>query len=197
MKLKSEDELYHHGIKGQKWGRRRYRYDDGTLTPEGREHYGRTLKTNVYGGNEIRTKSKSGKDITLEEIQYNKGFAKWLRDTFDSVCKDSLNSEMYNIKVDGKEVGEIELFQEDDESVNVVWLGVRDEERGKGYATAALDAAIDEAKSKGYKRMTLEVPGISPDARHIYESRGFVAGETLSEDDIWGGLTKMRLNLED
>lgn len=34
----------HHGIKGQKWGIRRYQNEDGTLTPEGRERYG--LKVN-------------------------------------------------------------------------------------------------------------------------------------------------------
>ncbi len=27
-----EDELYHHGIKGQKWGVRRFQNPDGTLT---------------------------------------------------------------------------------------------------------------------------------------------------------------------
>lgn len=32
--------LSHHGIKGQKWGIRRFQNDDGTLTPEGRERYG-------------------------------------------------------------------------------------------------------------------------------------------------------------
>lgn len=32
--------LYHHGIKGQKWGVRRYQNDDGTLTAEGKERYG-------------------------------------------------------------------------------------------------------------------------------------------------------------
>ena len=33
-------ELYHHGIKGQKWGYRRYQNEDGTLTEAGKERYG-------------------------------------------------------------------------------------------------------------------------------------------------------------
>ena len=32
-------ELYHWGIKGQKWGRRRYQNKDGSLTPAGRKRY--------------------------------------------------------------------------------------------------------------------------------------------------------------
>lgn len=34
------NELSHHGIKGQKWGRRQYQNKDGSLTPAGRERYG-------------------------------------------------------------------------------------------------------------------------------------------------------------
>ena len=34
------NELYHHGIKGQKWGVRRFQNDDGTLTEEGQRRYG-------------------------------------------------------------------------------------------------------------------------------------------------------------
>lgn len=37
--LISSDELYHHGIKGQKWGRRRFQNEDGSLTPAGKERY--------------------------------------------------------------------------------------------------------------------------------------------------------------
>lgn len=32
-------ELYHHGVKGQHWGIRRYQNEDGTLTEEGRKHW--------------------------------------------------------------------------------------------------------------------------------------------------------------
>lgn len=34
------NELYHHGIVGQRWGIRRYQNLDGTLTSAGRERYG-------------------------------------------------------------------------------------------------------------------------------------------------------------
>lgn len=34
------DFLAHHGTKGQKWGVRRYQNEDGSLTSEGRKHYG-------------------------------------------------------------------------------------------------------------------------------------------------------------
>lgn len=33
------NELYHHGILGQKWGVRRFQNTDGSLTPEGRKRY--------------------------------------------------------------------------------------------------------------------------------------------------------------
>lgn len=36
----SDEYLYHHGIKGQKWGVRNYQNPDGSLTEEGRIRYG-------------------------------------------------------------------------------------------------------------------------------------------------------------
>ena len=42
--LWKRDYLAHHGIKGQKWGIRRYQNEDGSLTAEGREHYGINVK---------------------------------------------------------------------------------------------------------------------------------------------------------
>ena len=37
--LTSDGELYHWGVKGQKWGVRRYQNKDGSLTPAGKKRY--------------------------------------------------------------------------------------------------------------------------------------------------------------
>ena len=58
--------------------------------------------------------------------------------------------------------------------------------------------AINDARQQGLKYFTLEVPTNSPNARHIYEKLGFEdTGEPMlgDSDDVWGGLTKMRLKL--
>lgn len=41
------NEFYHHGIKGQKWGVRRYQYTDGTLTPSGKKRYSNSSDTHI------------------------------------------------------------------------------------------------------------------------------------------------------
>ena len=45
-------ELYHHGIKGQRWGVRRYQNDDGSLTAAGKERYGSSDSKSQSGNSE-------------------------------------------------------------------------------------------------------------------------------------------------
>lgn len=44
MSLYSEYYLSHHGIKGQKWGVRRFQNEDGTLTPAGKKRQAKLQK---------------------------------------------------------------------------------------------------------------------------------------------------------
>lgn len=43
-----ESELYHHGIKGQKWGVRRFQNPDGSLTKAGQKRYGVVREAGEY-----------------------------------------------------------------------------------------------------------------------------------------------------
>lgn len=51
--------LNHHGIKGQKWGVRRYQYADGTLTPAGKKRYYNSSDKNPY----VKTVSRMGQSV--------------------------------------------------------------------------------------------------------------------------------------
>lgn len=56
-----DDILFHHGIKGQKWGVRRFQYGDGLLTPAGRARYNVGPREKSGGSHSNYKKGKKGK----------------------------------------------------------------------------------------------------------------------------------------
>jgi hypothetical protein len=59
-----------------------------------------------------------------------------------------------------------------DEEINFAWIGIKNSQRGKGYAQASIKAAIDFAKKEGKKIITMEDVA-TPDGKHIYDKLGF------------------------
>lgn len=66
------NELYHWGIKGQKWGVRRYRNEDGSLTEEGKKRYAkrveRTSKIRNLTGSRNTSSLKEARSRNIEEM---------------------------------------------------------------------------------------------------------------------------------
>lgn len=66
--------LQHHGIKGQKWGIRRYQNEDGTLTKEGQKRYEREKRENAgkKKENRIDTSKPDPKRWVKEDLERSK-----------------------------------------------------------------------------------------------------------------------------
>lgn len=83
----NNDSFAHHGIKGQKHGVRRYQYEDGSLTPEGKERYA----SDSVPRSRKRTTDLSGSTGVIQKTQSINGPA-WVITKQTKVEEENQNS---------------------------------------------------------------------------------------------------------
>ena len=100
-----ENELMHWGIKGMKWGVRRYQNRDGSLTPAGRKRYDKEMaklkEEEKIAKNKLRTQAKINKleekRKEVEALKSGKPLPKTAQNTSRPSLKDMSDDELRRV----------------------------------------------------------------------------------------------------
>lgn len=95
-------ELYHHGIKGQRWGFRRFQNENGSLTSRGRQRYSSDSENSINSKNSLsnkkleKHKNKLSAEYNKQMVRVKSGYNKNKKDA------DELRRDYEDLKKNGK-----------------------------------------------------------------------------------------------
>lgn len=178
--------LCHHGIKGQKWGVRRYQNKDGTLTAAGKKKIQEQIRA--------RKAAKSEHDIDDIVSTLGKKDRKWMGfQTSDELYKtpDEYKLVAYRFiqKYGDTPISFFDLNEYDSGLNAVVATRKGDEYRNKGYATSAVKRGLawyDSHKDQFNKPIVWWAEKDNVSSQKLAEKTGFKRDRSIEKsDDEW------------
>ena len=136
-----QGELYHHGIKGQKWGVRRFQNKDGSLTPAGRRRYDEPniRRNNKQYADKVAKKAKD-MGATVSREPKTKEAKKY---------KIPKNKSLHRLKLEEKYM---ENGMTREEAEQAAAKRIRTEKFVTAAAVVTVASAVAYAKYKGYNK---------------------------------------------
>ena len=183
--------LYHHGIKGQKWGVRHYQNEDGSLTEAGKRRYRYQLYQNKDGTlNERGVKNYINKkgQLTKRGIKvYEEIGRRTVNDRTDKLLMEkglrSLNGDDYLKKgtVVGRIAGADDVI---DDKRKYVYLTDRDRDEYIGFAYDGMLGAEGDFKNFEYKlKKDIKIANAKTVLEHMLDKYGDTLVKDLSDFD--------------
>ena len=179
------NELYHHGIKGQRWGVRRYQNPDGSLTDEGRkrQYYRQRVNRELKYVDDVNTIVDSLSENEKRMLGMKSNDTKWIED--DARAETVVNIAKTFIQKHGDTpVSMLEIW-DDGTDVGQIAIATNPNYRGSGATTKNINDAIKWFNSQSNKKLKdLQWNNLKENSKsgQIASKHGF--GE-LETDDLW------------
>ena len=157
----SETVLIHHGIKGQKWGIRRFQNKDGSLTPAGKKRVAK-LESQYISLTGKKNNRQSAKPKTIEErtkeLQSQKAYLQTQKDILD------LNRQIASLKPDTRSAGRKFIEKNAPAIGKIVWDSV-----GKNTVQKVIDKKLGLDKKSASEKLAQQ----AKDLENMYKVKDY------------------------
>ena len=157
----SETVLIHHGIKGQKWGIRRFQNKDGSLTPAGKKRVAKLESQYIsLTGKKINSKSEKPKTIEerTKELQSQKAYLQTQKDILD------LNRQIASLKPETRSAGRKFIEKNVPAIGKIVWDSV-----GKNTVQKVIDKKLGLDKKSASEKLAQQ----AKDLENMYKVKDY------------------------